>query len=262
MNIFTLDSLDTGYNNFQVLHNVNISVKKNEFIGIIGPNGSGKSTLLKSLIGLLKPFNGLVKFNDEDISKIQTLELAKNISFVPQFIENLVAFTVIDFIATGRFPFLKVFQSLSAEDEDAIHQSLEIADVFHLKDRLLTELSGGELQLVNIARAFTQNEKIILLDEPISNLDYNHSIKIMDVLFNLHVQGSTIITVLHNINIASDYCSRIIALKKGAVFADGKPADVINEALIQDLFSIKNKIGINPVTEKPYVYTYPTYKKK
>lgn len=261
MKVYDLQSVCTGYGKTYVLHDLHLSVASGEFVGIIGPNGSGKSTLLKTLVAVLSPGIGKVLFQEQSLSLYTKNELAKNISFVPQFIENLVAFTVYDFVKTGRFPFRSFFLKDPREDLEVVEESLQLAGVTGLRDKLITELSGGELQLVSIARALAQSKKVMLLDEPVSSLDYHHAVKIMDVLHNLHAMGTTIITVLHNINLASDYCSRIVSLKQGRVFFDGSPEESINEKNIGELFDIQCKIVKSPVSGKPYVYTFPGYTK-
>ena len=259
MNIFTVKSLNSGYGKIKVLHNIDTAVAKEDFIGIIGPNGAGKSTFLKTLSGLLEPFSGTIEFFNQKLSSYSPLEIARRMAFISQFLVNILPFKVENFVAMGRFPFQNFWEKNSIEDREIIRESLNITETYHLKDRLLSELSGGELQLVCLARALAQNKDVIICDEPISSLDIKHSIRIMDLLYRLNREGSTIITVLHDINIASDYCSSIIGLKRGKIFCHGKPADCVTSGVISSLFDRNCSVKKNPVTGNPHIYPRPEY---
>ena len=259
MNIYDIRSLEAGYGNIPVLKKISISIDSGCFLGIIGPNGAGKSTLVKALAGLLPQEKGEIEFLNSSLFDYSKPELARRISVVPQFLENILPFLVKDFIATGRFPFKNFWEGDTKEDRDIVEDALKTTGTLHLKDRLLTTLSGGELQLVSIARALAQNKDIILLDEPISSLDLRHTVRIMDLLYRLNKKGSTIITVLHDINTASDYCSKIIALKNGKIFFAGSPEECITGKVISSLFDSNCSVKKNPVTGRPYVYPHPEY---
>jgi iron complex transport system ATP-binding protein len=259
MKIFEVESLDSGYGKTRVLHNINISVAPRDFLGIIGPNGTGKSTFLKSLSGLLEPLKGSIDFYGQKLSSFQPVEIARRMAFVPQFLENINPFKVENFIGMGRFPFKNFWEKNTREDREIIDDSLELTGTVHLKDRLLSELSGGELQLVCLARALAQNKELIICDEPVSSLDIKHSIRIMDLLHRLNREGSTIITVLHDINLASDYCGSILGLKEGEVFCYGKPEECLTGETISSLFDKECSMKKNPVTGNPYIYPIPEY---
>ncbi len=259
MNIFDVDSLDSGYGTIRVLRNINVSVAPKDFLGIIGPNGAGKSTFLKTLSGLLEPLQGSVDFYGQKLSSYEPMEIARRMAFLPQFLANINPFRVENFIGMGRFPFLNFWEKNSREDREIINDSMKITGTVHLKDRLLSRLSGGELQLVCLARALAQNKDVIICDEPVSSLDIKHSIRIMDLLHRLNREGSTIITVLHDINMASDYCSSIMGLKGGGIFCHGKTADCLTGELVSSLFDRECSMKKNPVTGNPYIYPIPEY---
>lgn len=259
MNIYNIKSLEAGYGNIPVLKEISTSIDSGDFIGIIGPNGAGKSTLVKALAGLLPHEKGKIEFLNASLFDYSKPELARKISVVPQFLENILPFAAKNFIATGRFPFKNFWEGNTKEDREIIDNALKTTGTMHLKDRLLTTLSGGELQLVSIARALAQNKDIVLLDEPISSLDLRHTVRIMDLLYGLNRNGSTIITVLHDINTAADYCSKMIALKNGKIFFEGAPEDCITADIISSLFDSKCSVKKNPVTGRPYVYPHPEY---
>lgn len=257
--IFELKNINAGYDDIPVLHNINFSVKKGDFISVIGPNGAGKSTMIKIMSGLIKPDSGEIVFKNQAMNKYNRRDLAMNFSVVHQFHENLLAFTVYDFIRLGRFPHQKLWQMETDLDKKTIANAIEMTGVSHLLKRQITELSGGEQQLIFITQALVQNSEIIILDEPVSHLDINHTAKIMDILYRLNLQGTTIITVLHNMNIASDYCNRICSIKNGKIFFDGNPEEVLKYNLIEELFETPCVVLKNPITHKPFVYPVPEY---
>jgi iron complex transport system ATP-binding protein len=254
VNIFKLKSLYAGYHNKVVLKNINLEINKNEFIGLIGPNGAGKSTLVKVMAKLLPPQQGEVYFEDKPLKNYDNKSLAKKMSYVAQNLENLVPFKVIDFLKTGRFPFQKFLEDFSPKDKIIIDEALQRTDIVHLKNRLISELSGGELQLVRLARSLVQSQDIIILDEPINGLDLKHTSQIMKVLRQLHQQKATIITVLHDINVAAEFCSRIIAFKQGNFFLDGSPAEIITSKNIKTIYETDCLVEKNPVSGLPCVY--------
>ena len=162
----------------------------------------------------------------------------------------------------GRFPYQKSWEIETKEDKKVVQYALEITDIKYLAERPLTELSGGERQLVSIAQALVQSMNVMLLDEPISHLDIKHAIQIMDILHNLSMNGTTVITVLHDINIASDYCSRVIGVKNGNIFLDGGPQEVVTYDMIEELFDTQCVVFENPMTKKPYTFPVPGYLKQ
>ena len=260
MRTFNIDSMHAGYSHVPVIKGISSEINEGDFTAIIGPNGAGKSTFIKTLTAILRPLSGSIEFLGRPLSAYKRIEIAREMAVVTQFLENILPFNVRDFIATGRFPFKNFWETDSREDKRMAEEAMETTRTMHLKDRLLTQLSGGELQLVCIARALTQNQNVIILDEPISSLDINHSIQIMDLLYELNQKGATIINVLHNINIAADYCSRIIALKDGKIFFEGAPSECINGESISALFGKDCSVKKNPVTGRPYIYPHPGYK--
>ncbi len=259
MNILNVRSLEAGYGKIPVLREISTSINSVDFIGIIGPNGAGKSTLIKALAALLPSEKGTIEFLGTSLFDYPKPELARRMSVVPQFLENILPFSVRNFVETGRFPYKNFWEGETKEDKKIIEDALKTTGTIHLTDRLLTTLSGGELQLVSIARALAQNNEILLLDEPISSLDLRHTVRIMDLLYGLNKAGSTIISVLHDINTAADYCSKIIALKNGRILFEGTPEECITAEIISALFDSNCSVDKNPVTERPYVYPHPEY---
>jgi len=259
MSIFELTSLSAGYGGAPVLKNLSLNIGEGEFLAIIGPNGAGKSTLLKILTGDVFPTSGTVSFRGRPLREYRPRDLARHYSIVHQAREAVVPFTVHDFIRMGRFPHQGAFVVESEGDGEMIEWAAETTGVRDLLPRRLTELSGGELQLARIAHALAQNSRVILLDEPVSHLDIQHAVMIMDILWKLNHEGATVVAVLHDINIASDYSSRIIGVKGGEIFFNGVPGEVLRYDLVEALFNTNCIVMKNPTTGRPFVYPVPGY---
>ncbi len=262
MDLFTLRGVSAGYRERRVLNDISLSVREGEFAAIIGPNGAGKSTFIKLLGGHIHASEGEMLFTGTDYRKFGARELGRRFSMVHQSFENLIPFPVYEFVRFGRFPHQSLLEIETDEDSRIIRESLEMTDTWHLRERPVTELSGGELQLVFIAHSLAHNNRVLLLDEPVSHLDMKHAIQIMDILHNLNRKGSTVITVLHDINLASDYCGRIIGLKEGRLFVDDTPDRALKYGTIEELYGTLCVVTENPVTKKPAAFPVPEYAKK
>ncbi len=259
MSLYALDGITADYGGPPVLSGIGLSIEAGEFLAVIGPNGAGKSTLLKILAGNLAARAGTALLHGRPLSRYAPEERAREVSVVHQSLENVLPFTVRDFVAMGRFPHQGILRTESARDRKIIEECIATAGISHLVSRQLTELSGGERQLVYIARALAQSDRVILLDEPVSHLDISHSVQIMDMLHELNRRGATVIAVLHDINLASDYCGRIVALKNGSLFADGSPEEIITYERIESLFEMVCVVFKNPMTGKPYTFPVPRH---
>lgn len=260
MNLFTIDNITAGYHTTPVLFDISLTIRQGDFIGIIGPNGAGKTTLIRLLTRILKPFKGTILYKEHDVTKISPIRFARDVAAVTN-LEYMPPYTVKTFIALGRYPHTP-YVSLTNKDYEIITNAMRQCAVEHLQDKRITQLSSGELQRTSIARALAQSTHCIMLDEPVSHLDIYHAYAIMDILKKLNENGSTIITILHDINIASEYCSRIIGIKNGNIFFDGKPEECITYQNIEALFDCVCLVYTNPISGKPYVYPVPEHVKK
>lgn len=255
-------NLQFSFDKKPMLNNINLSFKKGEFVALIGANGAGKSTLLQLLLGLLKAQSGQVLLHGENIHLMQRREIAKQLAFVPQSIELPYAFTVQQLVAMGRNPYLGAFDLESVQDKKLIDEAMLLTDIFHLQNRSVNTLSGGEKQRVIIARAIAQQSPTILLDEPIANLDICHQLETLQLIQSLTEAGKTAITALHDLNLAARYCDRLLLIGKhqnGTTFilTDGTPEQVLTRENLQQQFSIEADItkqngkvilsNINPV---------------
>lgn len=254
--VFLLDSMSAGYHNNVVVSKISFGIGRGEFISLIGPNGAGKSTIIKAISGLINVLSGHVFFMGRNLGDYSRKELAGELSVVSPIYGDIPDFTVRMFLSLGLFPYRKLFGTGNPH-ESVIGHTASICGISDLLERSIKELSAGEFQLVQISRALIQNRNVILLDEPVSNLDYRHMIQVMDILCGLNKSGSTIICALHDVNTAAEYSSRIIAIKKGSVYFDGVPENVISEKSLSGLYDSKFYCGRNPVTGRPSVYPVP-----
>ena len=249
MRIMSVENLSYSYGKTEVLTGVSMDFYQGTFYGIIGPNGCGKSTLLKNLYGYLTPKNGRVRINDEDISKMKARKRSQHVAYVPQETHTGFDFTVFDVIAMGRNPYHTGLDSLNSEDIDCIMTAMKETSTIKLKDKSINELSGGEKQRAILARAFAQDSEIILMDEPVSMLDINHQIEIMDLARSLADQkNKTIICVLHDLNLAAQYTQHIFLMSNGNVSKAGMPDEVLTEEILSSVYGVDVKVDDNKIS--------------
>lgn len=229
--------IETFYGDRKVLERICLSAEKG-FIGIIGPNGSGKTTLLRSISRVLKPKGGVILLDGRDVYKLKAKDVAKNMAVVPQDSHIRFDFTVSEAVLMGRNPHLGRFEIEGTRDMEIAERAMRLTNTWHLACRSITQISGGERQRVVIARALTQEPRILLLDEPTSNLDINYQTEILDCIRELSKE-LTVIAVFHDLNLAARYCDRLILMDKGRVTAHGKPEEVLTQERIESAYGIK-----------------------
>ena len=244
----SVKNLSGGYTEKPILKNLNFEIKAGSFVAIAGPNGSGKSTLLKYLIHELESKNSSIMLFDKEISQMRQREIAKLISFEGQYIRCNEEFTVSEAVALGRYAYGDENSS-----EKLVKEALERVGILHLKDRLITRISGGEFQLAMLGRTICQNTPILALDEPVNNLDPNHQIKLLNLLSELSKEGKTILCVLHDLNAILRHCTDCIIIKDGKIFANGKTEEVITEQTIKDVYNIEIQMIENPESGKKVI---------
>ncbi len=241
-----------------VLHNINLSIKAGEMVGLLGPNGSGKTTLIKLASGVLKPGQGEIKLDGSNFSQLSRKSIARSVAVVPQQFNIPFAFTTTEVVMLGRTPFFRAFAEESEVDKQFVSNALALVSISDLKERRFDELSGGERQKVILAMALAQQPKLLLLDEPTVHLDITHQVEILELVRRLNVErGLTVIAAMHDLNLASLYFDRLILLKEGRVSADGTPAQVLTEHRIKEVFSASVKVEPHPVTGVPHIVIMP-----
>lgn len=243
-----------GYGEKLVLRDVSFQITKGEYVALIGSNGTGKSTMIKCVSGLLPLEGGEMQICGKDLRRLKARERARMVAVVPQSYYVDYGFTVEDIVMMGRNPYIDLRHRESKKDREIAERAMELTKTTQFRDRLYNELSGGERQRVILARAITQQPQIILLDEPTSALDLHHQIEVMELIRDLNEKEQiTVMAVLHDINLASRFCSRIVILKDGKVKADGTPQEVINRDEMEALYDMKLFVKNNPLLGKPEI---------
>jgi iron complex transport system ATP-binding protein len=252
--VVKLNGVSYRYGDLWALKGVDIEVFQGELICVLGPNGSGKSTLLKLVDGILRAQKGEVTLKDQPLKSYSRAALAREVAMVSQESHFRFFFSAIEIVLMGRFPHLRRFQFEGDKDMKIAVKALETTDCLDLAERPIHELSGGEKQRVLIARALAQEPSIILLDEPTSFLDLKYKKGIFQLLSSLaHEKGLCIITVSHDIDLASRYCDRMILLEKGHVHSRGTPEEVIITQNIEAVYGCPVVIDKNPATGSPRI---------
>jgi len=248
----TTRKLTLAYDQALIIKQLDLAIPTGKITALVGPNGCGKSTLLKGLGRLIKPRQGVVYLDGKSITEQSTKAIARQLGLLPQGPVAPEGLTVRELVAQGRYPYQSWLQQWSEADEQAVEQALTITEMTDLGDRPLDTLSGGQRQRAWIAMTLAQDTDILLLDEPTTFLDLAHQIEVLDLLYNLNQrENRTIVMVLHELNQACRYGDHLIAMKAGQVYAQGKPHQVMTEALVQEVFSLDCRIINDPVAGTP-----------
>lgn len=247
--VLDISSLSFNFGSKNILADIDLSIKDNGIVGIIGPNGSGKSTLLKCIYRVLKPKTGTIFIDGKNINDYQFKETAKKMAVVAQHNDTHFDFNVLEMVLIGRSPHKKFMERDSAEDIELAYKALEQVNMKDFADRSFSSLSGGEKQRIILARALVQNTDCLILDEPTNHLDIKHQLHFMSLAKDLKI---TVISAIHDLNIAAMYCDKIYALKEGQIIASGSVNEVITEEVIKTLYDVEAKI-IYDEEKKPHV---------
>lgn len=233
-----VEDLCFSYGNRQVLRNVSFSAEKGDFLVVLGPNGVGKSTLFRCVLGILKGYSGTIRVSGQDIRTLSRREMAGLMSYIPQNHGTAFAYSVLDTVLMGTTHELGTFSSPKAEQVKRARDALAQVGICELEDRKFTELSGGEQQMVMIARALSQQAGLLLMDEPTASLDYGNREKVLTLLRDLTGQGYTVILSTHDPQHALSYSDKVLALKDGKIEAFGKTSEVLTSDLLNKLYGI------------------------
>jgi iron complex transport system ATP-binding protein len=250
-------SLTYAYGEQVVLRDINLRLAAGEMVGLLGPNGSGKSTMLLVLAGVLKPSQGGVRVAGQDVHEAKARWRARQMASVPQRTTVAFPFKCLSVVLMGRYPHLQGWGDYSRQDLDLALTAMEQTGILHLASRPLPEVSGGEAQMVMIARALVQEAPILLLDEATSALDAAHKIQIFDLLKQKNRQGTTVLGVMHDLNLAALYCERLVFIKNGQIMADGPKAQTFTADILSELYETEIRVGHHPVTGDPQAYFVP-----
>ena len=247
------DAVTAGYDKRMILTDLSVEVPDGSFTVIVGANACGKSTLLRTLARLLAPTAGTVLLDGAPIASYPTKEVARRIGLLPQTSIAPDAITVAELVARGRYPHQGVLRQWTPADEEATRQAMDATGVTDLSGRRVDELSGGQRQRVWVAMVLAQQTGLLLLDEPTTFLDIAHQVELMDLFSELHEAGSTVVAVLHDLNQAARYATHLIAMKDGAVVAQGAPGEIVTAELVNYVFDLPCLVTPDPVTGTPSV---------
>ena len=237
-----IKNLYSGYDDLDIIKDISIDVNKGENLFIIGPNGCGKSTLLKSIANVID-YRGNIKIDDKEVSSFDRKTLAKKVGLMSQISEIHFPYTVYDTVSLGRYPYTKgFFSSLSKEDIKIVLDNIEKVGLTKEKDKMITDLSGGQLQRVFLAKLFSQDPDIILLDEPTNHLDYKYQIELLEyVKIWSKSKNKIVVGVLHDLNLVHNFADNVIMLDKGVIVSKGKTKEVLNDFKLKDVYDIDIK---------------------
>ena len=243
-----------SYNSHPVLRGIDLDVAAGQFVGIIGPNGSGKTTLLRALGGVIKPAQGHIYFEGSLLSQVSRLSLSQRLACLTQTVNVNLPFTVQQVVLLGRNPHLKRFQRIGPADQQVAAAAMADAAVEHLAEKFITEISAGERQRVFIAMALTQQPDLLMLDEPTSHLDIAHQVRIYELLGRLHRDRQlTVVIVSHDLNLAAEYCQKLVLLNDGTVACAGPACDVIRKEMLEQVYGTEVTVQLNRSTGRPHV---------
>ena len=251
-NNIVVRGLNFSYEDKEILRDINLNFHKGNFYSIIGPNGSGKSTFIKNISKLIAPEHKSVFVDNQDICNFKNKNLAKLISVIPQNTLIDYDFNVFDIVMMGRSPYRRRFEDFNTEDKKIVEKYMRATNIWELRGKLITELSGGEGQRVMAARTLSQETDIILLDEPTSHLDIQYQVEFLNIFKSLK-SNKVIIAVLHDLNLASMFSDEIILINNGEVAAKGTPWQVINKENIKSVYKLSVEIIENPISKCPHV---------
>ncbi|KRU26711.1 putative Fe(3+) dicitrate transport ATP-binding protein FecE [Clostridium sporogenes] len=261
MNSITTTNLAIAYEDKLIVNGLNMNIPKGKITTIIGPNGCGKSTVLKTVGCILKPKEGLVYLNGDDIRNLSTKEVAQKMAILPQSPQAQGGLTVGEIVSYGRFPHKKGFGKLSPEDKKVIEWALDITKLTELEVTMVDNLSGGQRQRVWIAMALAQQTDLILLDEPTTYLDMAYQLEVLELLYNLNrKQSCTIVMVLHDLNLAARFADYMIAIRSGNIIKCGTPKEIMTNKVLKDTFNIDAEIVWGSKTGRPTCISYELIK--
>ncbi len=253
-----LSSLTCGYSpKHQTLHNISFRVTKGEFVAIIGPNGAGKTTLFRALTGMLPLQPGMLSIKDTDSTQLNPKERARRLAIVNQQVEG-DQLSIEDYVLMGRLPYHASWQLFeNQEDYTIAEECMKLTGIYEKRHKWMNRLSGGEQQLAAIARALAQQTDILLLDEPTSHLDISHQMRILNLVRWLNRERKlTVLLIIHDLNLASEFSHHLLMLKDGTIFTEGSPAEVITEANIRAVYDADVIVRQNPISGKPCIFPY------
>jgi len=252
--ILELQGVVCGYLRGFTLKGVSLRLERGTVLGVIGPNGSGKTTLVRAISRILKPSGGRIAFEGNDIWELPAGEFAKRVAVVSQDSPS-VDMRVEEYVMLGRLPHYQRFQFFeSREDREKVAMAMELVGIGNLKERHLEETSGGERQLVGIAKAIAQEPRLLVLDEPVAHLDISRQLDVLNLVERLRGElGITVVMVLHDVNLAAEFCDVVGVMREGELLALGTPCETITEVMVREVYGVKVVVEKNRFSQRPMV---------
>lgn len=247
------EQITVGYGGDPVIHSLDLEVRRGDFMVIVGPNGCGKSTLLKALARVNRPTAGHVQLDGQDVHRARGRDIARRVSLLPQSAAAPEGITVAELVARGRHPHHTLLRQWSPDDERAIAAALERTHLTDLADTAVDTLSGGQRQRAWVAMVLAQDTEVILLDEPTTFLDIAHQYELLELFADLNREGRTIVAVLHDLNQAARFASRLVVMCEGRIHGDGDPASVLTSELVREVFGLAADVIADPQAGTPMV---------
>jgi iron complex transport system ATP-binding protein len=249
-----VDGVVLGYGDRVVADGIDLAVPPGRITAIVGANACGKSTLLRAMARLLQPRAGRVVLDGKDLHRLPTKQVARILGLLPQSPSAPEGIAVADLVARGRHPHQGFLTRWTAEDDEAVAEALRMTDIAELADRAVDELSGGQRQRAWIAMALAQQTDVLLLDEPTTFLDITHQVEVLDLLTDLNrARGTTVVMVLHDLNLAARYADHLVAVADGRVHAAGAPGEVLTADAVREVFGLESRVVPDPVSGAPMV---------
>ncbi len=248
----SVSRLSAGYSDADILQGLDLAVPPGRITVIVGANACGKSTLLRAMSRLLSPHKGEVLLDGKSIHRMAPKELARMLGLLPQSPITPEGITVADLVGRGRHPHQGLFSRWTSQDDEAVADALTATRIVDLAERPVDELSGGQRQRVWIAMALAQQTDILLLDEPTTFLDISHQVEVLDLLTDLnHARGTTVVMVLHDLNLAARYADHLVAMTQGRIHVSGRPEEVLTQENVRQVFGLESRIVIDPTSGRP-----------
>lgn len=252
MEILCGHNISVSFKEKNIINNLDLSIDEGKIVTLIGPNGSGKTTLLRAFCRNLRPNEGTVYLNGNDIFKMKNKNVAKELAIMNQNYGSSGDTTVKDLVQYGRFAHKKLFSNKSDEDKEAVNWALKKTGMDKFSHRIVETLSGGERQRAWIAMALAQRPKVLVLDEPTTFLDICYQIEILELIYSLNREDNiTVVMVLHDINQAAKYSDELVVIRNGQVYDKGSPLEIINEVTMKEVFNVKGSVTIDKDMNRP-----------
>ena len=255
-----IQNVTCGYGSDPILRDISMKVGTGEFVAILGPNGSGKTTLMRAVSRVIRPTKGLISFDGQNIKDLSFGEFARIVAVVTNLQDTDLPMSVEEFVLLGRIPHRAgLGLRETRKDLSRTQSAMDLTGTLQLRERRVDTLSSGEKQMVSIARALAQEPRLLLLDEPTSHLDIAHQIRVMDLISRLNREETlTVITVVHDLNLAGEYGDRLLLMKEGSIVKDGTPRQVLTQEIVEDVYATPVVVLENPLTAKPHVCQLPS----